>query len=278
MKRVLVRIYQYFRKMKRLCRWGLTVPRQRRKILINRSMNQIEDGKVMVLIPHSDDEWIGTSQLICSSREVLLCNMNMDGADSPELHYKRYLEMERNAKKFSKKLIQIDDIEQLTNTIKQYEPQYVLAPFFLDWHQEHREVLHTLCKAIENLSDEKEKLKVGMYQVSVPIPSDAVTHSFKMSFLTWFKKWKLFLSAYPSQKEIAYQRFALQEVINGKYSNAWAGEIYSIWNASEWCKVYNDLDFDETNIKQIKSKLNDIAEIREYVSALWAITVQGELK
>lgn len=254
-----------------------TVTAEQKKINDVCLHNGTVEGKVMVLIPHSDDEWIGASQLMGGEQEVLLCNMDMNGDDSEELHQKRYLEMERNATHFSRKLILIKDSEQLAKQIDTYKPQYIFIPFFIDWHEEHHEVIRTMDKALGMIQHDAENLKIGMYQVSVPLPEKAVTYYVPMRFGIWLKKWIIFLKAYPSQKSIAYQRFAIHEIINGQFSNSWAAEVYSIWNASSWIKMYRNCVIKKEEKQKLKSNLNDISWIRGYVNVLWNEKLSGKL-
>lgn len=81
---------------------------KRTKKIKNRACNLNSDiaGRIMILIPHADDEWIGCSRIIMCKEDVLLCNMDMKGGDTNFLHQRRYKELLYLAHKYKKVLLQ----------------------------------------------------------------------------------------------------------------------------------------------------------------------------
>lgn len=226
-------------------------------------------GKFLILAPHSDDEWIGCGQLIeDQSLDVVICNMDMPGGDSPSLHVMRREEMGNVANEYSREIITLNQnkVESLTELIKNLKPKYICLPFIIDWHSEHREVMGILENALVHCNEIGSE--VIMYQVSVPIPVAYVNYVKTLSRSKWINKWKYFRKYYPTQTYIPYKRFALNERVNGEINGEYAAEVYSIMPISEWTVCFRNSFQRQEEIRNLVKMLPDMVEIRKKTEML----------
>ncbi len=221
-------------------------------------------GCCLILIPHSDDEWIGCSRIIASTNEVVLCNMDMKGGDSPQMHKDRFEELSRVANEYGRRLITIKENKavELKNIIREIKPNYVFIPHYIDWHPEHVEVMKILYSAIAN--EEQMNFCVVMYQVSCPIVN-GITHALPMTKQQWEQKWAFFKSHYRTQLKIPYPRFSLNEVINGVCINSKAAEVFCEENATNWMMIIRTKLPNEQQVVRLKERLGSISEMRHYI-------------
>lgn len=222
-------------------------------------------GRVLILAPHSDDEWIGCSQILNDQSLIVeICNMNMPGGDSKFMHSERLKEMMNVAKVHSREFITLqgDKISELSEILDYFHPDYVCVPFLVDWHKEHREVM---CYLDDVINNSMKDFIICMYQVSVPIPEKYINCGITMSRRLWQDKWKNFVSYYPSQLYIPYKRFAINERINGKIGNGFALESYSLMSVKEWREFLNKTKHHEVEISNLVSDISDLIRIRSKV-------------
>lgn len=270
MKNIKGFLYWRIKNIIQFINWLEQVSIERSKITYNRRVKPLESGVKIILIPHSDDEWIGCNQLIIND-EVVLCNLDMSGGDSEKTHYARFLELQNTAKKYGKELITIfkDKPKEIALLIKKKKPEYILLPFYLDWNEEHIIVMKEFREALNILELEgwPNTFRIAMYQVSVPLTSVVVTNALPLTKRQWKTKWKEFVKNYNTQKIIPYRRFAFQEYVNGKITNTFAAEVYSVLNVQAWIeKCYMRL-LSSKEIENILYSLNDISKIRAIISA-----------
>lgn len=223
-------------------------------------------GKKIILVPHSDDEWIGCSKIITTEKNNIILNMDMQGNDKKEVHIKRFNELKKTAEKYNIKLETVDDekIKYINNIIIKEKPQYVCIPYFIDWHNEHIEVMKYLAEAIENTNE----IKIIMYQVSVPILKEDITHYFPLTKKEWKNKWEYFKKNYKTQIDFPRERFAINEKINGKYFDVYAAEVFSIIKSKEWEKKYIKKILKENEKKELKESLHSIKKTRDLVKKI----------
>lgn len=228
-----------------------------------RRLSNVPDGKLFVLMPHSDDEWIGCSQLLMNhSANVIVINMDMPGGDNNALHVARREEAESLANKYSYKIVSIDGDNKenkLSRLIKEYDPSCVFLPSFCDWHDEHFEVMNLFSDAADEIDYHGE---VGLYQVSIPIPSKLVNSGIKMTVAQLKDKWSQFREHYLTQNNIPWFRFAVNEIINGGICGQFALEAYSLQNYPKWKSDYEKLSFIYGERETLRRNINKIGTIR----------------
>ena len=234
------------------------------QIMLNESQPQADvlpklpSAKYIILIPHSDDEWIGNSTLISNKEyNVVLCNLNMSGDDDINNHAKRRKEMEQLANLYNRKFITINKNKScaLSKIIEIEKPDYITVPSVYDWHSEHFEVMDIL-NAVDR--DIMSDISVVMYQVTVAMPTQLVTHINKLDLDHWRKKWRIFKSIYKTQKGFPWYRLSRIELINGRQRQMFACEVFSLNTFESWKQLYVKHQPNKTMKTKIKENLNSI--------------------
>lgn len=228
-----------------------------------RRLSNVPAGKLFVLMPHSDDEWIGCSQLLMNhSANVIVINMDMPGGDNNTLHVARREEAEGLANKYGYKFVSIEGPYKkntLSRLLNEYAPSCVFLPSFCDWHDEHFDVMNLFSDAADESDYSGE---VGLYQVSIPIPSKLINSGIKMTGAQLKDKWSQFRHQYLTQNNIPWFRFAVNEIINGGICGHFALEAYSLQNYSKWKSDYGKLRLKNTEKETLRRDVNKIRNIR----------------
>ena len=222
----------------------------------------VNAGKAVVLMPHSDDEWIGCSCLLQDdSIDTLIVNMDMPGGDSEALHRERYEEAKAVSKKYGSRFVTVDNDKEksLEDILREECPEIVFLPCYLDWHSEHYKTMDILEKCLGSYNRE---LLVAMYQVSLPIPADMINAGYRMTKRRLDSKWKNLKKYYPTQKFLPVKRFKLNEYINGAVAGSYALEAYVIMPAAVWRQEYHKCALNESNKQYFKNHLQDISLVR----------------
>lgn len=258
-KSLILKIYIGVMKMKRNFYHWKNMRTMLNTLEPEKSVPSLPIGKYLILIPHSDDEWIGNSTLITDRRyEVILLDMDMIGCDDKNLHDVRFSEMKSIADKYGRKLYSYKEGTCLQEIIKQNEPDFVTVPYFYDWHPEHQQVMHSLY----DIKNVPEFLKVIMYQVTVPIASFNITHANVLGEKKWKKKWQQFHSTYKTQINFPAYRLSCQERINGRLLGCYACEVFSVMEYKKWKASMNGCLPKDHEIDEMKKQLNSISAIR----------------
>lgn len=258
-KKVLLKIFHY----KQRCCHNYGYWKETRSLISENTtrlqLQELPQGKYLILIPHSDDEWIGNSTLISNEKyQVELFDMDMQGGDTPELHKVRYTEMKKMAKLFNRTLHSKKEGESLSEVVKNYNPDFITVPFFCDWHPEHKAVMSEL----KDLSIVGSSFKVAMYQVSVPIANYNITHMNPMDKYSAKRKWNLFKTVYRTQGFFPAYRIACHERLNGNMVGAYTCEVFCVLDYSQWRFNCDNMMPGVDEIMKLKACLNSIREIR----------------
>lgn len=264
LKQILKRILLWVLQIRKLLLWNLDC-KQLRKSIVVQSIPILPYGKkTVILIPHADDEWVGCSSLVKNGSDILLYDMDMNGGDDKLLHEARYNELSKISILYNKPLLKVGLNKSLSliETITKEKPELICVPFFFDWHPEHIEVMSILRQALLNL---KFDVDIAMYQVSMPIPRNCITHIYPMPKLEWKQKWKTFEEIYKSQTGIPYKRFAINERVNGAVCGSYAGESFVYCKASVWLANYKDWLLTLEEIKEARMNLQSIEKINKSV-------------
>lgn len=220
------------------------------------------DCKILILAPHSDDEWIGCSQIIKDNTDVLICNMDMDGGDTQEIHAIRYQEMKSLANKYHRPFSTVNANNRecgLLKIIQDYQPEIVFLPFFMDWHEEHIQVMNML----KRISASVKGFQIGMYPVSLPMLRNYITCYKPLNKSALKAKWAEFLNTYKTQTFIPWKRFLSNERIYGACVNQYAAEVYSIMPIEQWTELLKDHLLTDEQKKNLKNNLNKISKVRK---------------
>ena len=265
MKEHLIKLYMWFLNEIKPLIWFFEYRKERNKIVFKPSIIEGFKGKCLILLPHVDDEWMGCSQLLLQKdAEVLLLDMDMPGGDTDSVHDQRKEELKQVEKTTNKPVQKIgsNKVDSLCSIISEWKPNYIFLPFFIDWHDEHIQVMQYLKNALADCANLNRTLKVVGYQVSAPIPGQFITNALLMCKKEWNNKWLLFKSLYPSQEHIPYKRFALQERVNGAFIKSFAAEVFSVNAVAEWFDMYHKLLPTTQEQADLKNNLSSISRIR----------------
>ena len=230
----------------------------------------LPDKRILIMVPHADDEWIGCSQLLKYKKyDVTLCYMNMLGGDKEKVLIERYLELSRISKQNGIGLISIDGnrkdkIKKLKEYIQEKEYYYIGVPSYYDWHEEHFDVMNILRIALDEL--ELKNIEILMYQVSVPMCEDMVTNCIEMTKYDQENKWNIFREIYKTQEYIPVERFKCNEYINGGFNNYYAAEVYSCMSYNEWIHHLDKVLLDKELRIDIKNNFTKLCKIREIIT------------
>ena len=226
------------------------------------SKPSLPKGKYVVLIPHSDDEWIGNSTLISNhDYEVVLYNMNRQGGDNAELHAERLDEMKNIAASYGRELRTYYNENDLSQFLTRYKPDCVLLPCFIDWHEEHIEVNDIFFQISK--ANSMDDILVGMYQVTVPFSLANITHVNPMLRTQWKNKWSKFRKTYRTQSNFPWYRVACNERIQGSLFNSYAAEVYTVYPINRWQSIFEKKRLTKDWMEEIKNKLYSLIEIRQ---------------
>lgn len=260
MKRLLVKAYFYV-----IWLFSAIIERFNLKMSVNN--NQVDLGRILVLAPHADDEWIGCSTILRKYKDSIVCNMDMEGGDSQKVHRLRREELSSLCSKYQLTLITIEDnkIERLASAIRHYDVQTVCVPYFYDWHQEHLAVMDLLQGALEIVGRlaPHSITNILMYQVSIPIPYSQINYLNPMAFSEWREKWKSFRNVYKSQ-DIPYFRFSMYELITGGLSGVLFAEPFVVYKTDYWVENNKKLRPSNEEMSYIKNNINSIRKILRF--------------
>lgn len=264
LKQILKRILLWVLQIRKLLLWNLDCKQLRKSIVVQTIPSLPYGKKTVILIPHADDEWVGCSSLVKNGSDILLYDMDMNGGDDKVLHEARYNELLKISTLYNKPLLKVGLSRSLSliEIIKKEKPQMICVPFFFDWHPEHIEVMGILRQALLNLEYDVD---IAMYQVSMPIPRNCITHINPMSKIEWKRKWKTFEKIYKSQTGIPYKRFAINERVNGAVCESYAGEAFVFCSASDWLANYDEWLLTSDEIKEALMYLQSIEKINQTV-------------
>lgn len=222
----------------------------------------------LILAPHSDDEWIGCSQVLRNCSKSFVCYMNMPGTESKEVRQVRYLEIKKSVETLGRRLFEVGDDKQeaLIDIIKSILPDYILVPYFFDWHHAHIAVMQLLKQSLEISG---YTCNVMMYQVSVPMPVKACNICLPMSKKEQKAKWRFFFDVYKTQSFMPAKRFMVYETLAGGLVGADSAEVYSLESSPEWSEKLNTMILEETIRYDIKDQLNNIPVVLDKVNSIY---------
>lgn len=263
-KRPIIAVLHSFSKWKREHLWHKQT-RYWRKVLSPKETASIDNvSRYLILAPHSDDEWIGCSQIITHCENAAILNMDMPGGDSKEMHEERFGEMSLLANRFNRLILTVGEnkADSLVEIIASIKPEYICLPHFFDWHPEHIQVMQYLRQALTQVSYNG---KILMYQVSLPMHPDLANCIAPLDKKAFKQKWETFKEVYKTQTFISYPRFMANERINGALASSYAAEVYSKSDVKQWLGVFEVLLLTSVELEEARGNLQDISETRKNV-------------
>jgi hypothetical protein len=224
--------------------------------------------KILVLIPHADDELVGCYQIARQSQAQVsgyyfgFISNDVSRRESADARRK---ELEKSADRLGIRLTICAEnpVEEIRDLLMNETWDLICVPNFIDWHPEHIKVNDILLKAMEGLGERRDEIKVLTYQVSVPLLESGVTHYSVMTKKEQEQKWRLFREIYRTQDYIPVLRFILNERISGKLTGAFAAEVYTVYPFKDYKRMLER--WEKIDKSELKSGIDNIFCIRRMV-------------
>ena len=230
---------------------------------------QLPGGKALILAPHQDDEILGCGcfimKMIKKGGKVKTVFFT-DGSKSTEeiepetLKKMRKTEAQEVAKKLGMELpkfLNIEDGEldhrdkgaaiKIAEIIKEFKPDLIMVPYFLDGHKDHSAVSGIFINALELI---EYKGRLFAYKINSPISVHGVTHYIDCTDFMEYKASALEL--YESQS-MSFESILLMDRLNGIIADAEDGaELFRELNISAYGKAYKKYNKDNNIWKSFK--------------------------
>ena len=267
-------VYLRCRKVIQELKWYIQYYEAKRKELYPKKLIRLNfdtSKKIIVLVPHADDEWIGTYSLIKQCNSNLHCiYFNLFGNDYSDKNIQiRNLEIRKSSNYWGFTLVNNYNynVEALLKELNNAKMCFVPSPF--DWHEEHRKVFHTFVEAYSMINKEqKDNLEIYCYCVSVPHPNRVRQYYIPLTKNDIDRKWKTFSKIYYSQAFMPAFRYKLQLKMVPK-EVGYAAQTFLKMDENTLLHE-SVLNKDEINIKKIsltKSLINNIFAIRRFIDS-----------
>jgi hypothetical protein len=199
--------------------------------------------KILILVPHADDEWIGCSQILKKSADKSVYYFNFLGDNySSENEKIRLDELKslQNEIGFNLFVSSHNNYEDLKNLIHDNDFSGIFIPCPIDWHPEHilvNKIFKNIFPLLEN-----NNINLYFYKVSVPLPAKMNKVFLPMSKENIKEKQNIFKKHYPSQKNVSIVRLTLQNRLSKGSTNHYAIEPYGKIEISTWHKLLDYID------------------------------------
>lgn len=166
----------------------------------------------LILVPHSDDEYIGPFSILKNARGNATClYFNLFGDDYSEANMKiRNAEITSSANFWKFKLDNNYNCNSCDLVKNLYNHTYIFVPSPYDWHPEHRRVFQTFYEALCLLPVKEANVKkIFYYSVSVPHRLNEFVNYVPLSRNDVIEKWESFQRIYKSQSFMPALRYKL---------------------------------------------------------------------
>jgi LmbE family N-acetylglucosaminyl deacetylase len=277
--RYVKKLYGYFHKTRQHIGWYLQYQRECKKnTVITTSSKNYRFERILIIVPHADDELIGCYQFIKSTKaKVFLFYCDMTGSNNDKTNkYIRRKEFEELCRKNGFQYVVSDEIvdQSLQKVVEEYDPNAILLPSTVDWHPQHRAV-NNITRIV--LCDIHKKPKIIWYQVTVPIDYKWANYYVSMNKQQQNKKWEMFSQVYESQKQMPLMRFKYNERIAGKKYGEYAAETFCVIEFERWLYCMNVIgELIKEQQLDLKASINNLLRIRDMAALLYAhMIVEG---
>lgn len=215
-------------------------------------------SKILIIVPHADDELIGCYHLLKKYKDkitLFFCNYvgTNDDENNKLTREKEFIEFcKSNDLRF---IISNNVNNDLKSYLSNNNVDLILLTPLIDWHEEHRRVNDILYHLLQSSI---YKGYIGWYQISVPLLESNV----KIRFTRNDKKEmeKDFVYYYPSQSNLPIQRFNINRKIYSKNRLFFFYENYYIFSKNTFeifFKNYKKADIQKINdLKQYINHIN----------------------
>ncbi|KOF08667.1 hypothetical protein AC739_19010 [Planococcus glaciei] len=271
MKKTLKKSIHYSRDIQKKVKWFVEYKNSKTKQIAQQAVDLqlLTSKKVLMLVPHADDELIGGSQLIKSFGSNLSAfYFGFLGPNPPENSAQiRLSELKSSSEKLKLRFRASTGrhIEELSELIADTKPEIIALPFLIDWQPEHLQSGIILDRAILEVQHQfpSYQPQICMYQISVPITEKFITHYLPMSKAEHSSKWKVFHDVYTSQSYIPSLRFIFQERISGQCLGHYAAEVFALSSFTEWrTRLRKVVEYDIKKFR-LDKKIGNIKHIRK---------------
>jgi LmbE family N-acetylglucosaminyl deacetylase len=227
----------------------------------------------MILVPHADDELIGTFNLIknIEKSNCILVFFSFTGYDdSLDNKIVREDEFVSFCEKMKVPYCILNESAEyyhLKEIVKEYCPNTVFIPSIIDWHWEHRKISNIIIPIIDS------KVDLWMYQVTVPIPDKFDKYYLKMSKKELNEKYKIFNDCYVSQRDMPIKRLKWSERIEGGFVSKYAAEVYARIEYNQLKTIVAEGKIDD--LDEMFSSINNLQEIRKRTNMYYEKIIGG---
>lgn len=238
-----------------------------RKPFYNEKYSFDDFNKILIIVPHADDELIGCYHLITQYLEkitLLFCDYT---GSNLNIKNKRIREQEFINFCMSKNIhfiISTDLQGDITYFLNSTDTDLILLTSLIDWHEEHRKINLILNKC---LHDSSYNGLIGWYQISVPLAISNLGVYFSKK-----EKKKMeeeFYSFYPSQNNLPIERFNINRLFKINHKLFYI-ENYYVFNKYKFVIMNNHFHFiDLEQIFELKGVVNSLNNIYAKSSLLY---------
>lgn len=208
--------YILYKKVHQNLKWYFQYQKAKKEKLYSSHLTRLNldtSKKIVILVPHADDEWIGPYSIVKQKPQHLKCiYFNLFGLDYSDNNIKiRNEEILASSNYWGYTLLNNFnyDVDLLYNEI--VTAKYCFIPSPIDWHPEHRKVFQTFVQAYSRLTKvQKDSLEVYYYSVSVPHSYRDLLYFIPLTKQEVDAKWKIFPKIYLSQSFMPALRYKLQ--------------------------------------------------------------------
>ena len=256
-------------------KWYSQFVKTKKEGLVPEHLNALEiktEDKIVILAPHADDEWIGSYSVLNLHHQNVSCvYFNLYGEDASEGNVKtRNGEIKTSSDYCGFHLINNygNDVKSLVEVLRNATVCFIPSPY--DWHDEHRKVFQTFVSSYMRITNgEKSKLSVYYYSVSVPHSCNEGQYYLPMTKKDVNEKWMQFKKIYRSQSFMPAKRYQYQL----RLIPSAMGYAAQTFVKADQTRMENDLEKTRNSdfvsiIRETKSLINNIYEIRNYMSSI----------
>lgn len=232
--------------------------------------------KILLMVPHADDELISSYSILKYSEDVTVYYCGFTGQNkTDENRITRRKELFELCSIFGTKVIEGNgSCENLEDVLRHRNYDYVLLPSIADWHEEHRKISYMLNDICSNLNIAPI---IFCYSVTVPNESENEVICIPLSKEQQAMKYDIFRRVYHSQSFMPVERLRLNERINGYHAGCYAAETFERFDYNKWAdkvKKFKSLEGTKDSLLHIISisicdNMNNLLLLRRFAKVFY---------